>query len=97
MGDLALEREILNKRVEGIRELVTALPTLDDPHIEFSLLRSCFAFALRSTDTMAHREVREEFDTLVRAGTAGGDPGPRTLLTPSGSRPPCQWPSVGSA
>ena len=64
MGDQGFKREILDKRVEGIRGLVTALPTLDNPHIEFSLLRSCFAFpkfavALRSTDTTAHRYIRE--------------------------------------
>ena len=71
VGDLGLEREILDKRVEGIRGLVAALPTLKDPHMEFSLLCSClafpkFAFALRSTNMMVHREVREEFDALVK-------------------------------
>ena len=71
MGEIGFEREILDERVESIRGLVAALPSLDNPHMEFSLLRSCFAFpkfafALRTTDTTAHREVREEFDALVR-------------------------------
>ena len=36
--------EVLTQRVEGIRCLVQALPSLNNPHIEFTLLCSCFAF-----------------------------------------------------
>ena len=71
LGDPGFKREILDRRVESIRGLIAALPTLDNPHMEFSLLRTCiafpkFAFARRSTDTTAHRDVREELDGLVR-------------------------------
>ena len=52
---------------------MAALPDLDDPHIEFTLLRSCFAFpkfafALRSTDTVEHGDLRGMFDSIVRGG-----------------------------
>ena len=53
-----LEGKILTKKVEGGRRIISALPS-DDPHFEFSLLRSCFAFpkfafSLRTTDTSVH-------------------------------------------
>ena len=43
MGDRRFEREVLIKRVEGIRCLVQALSSLNDPHMEFTLLQSCFS------------------------------------------------------
>ena len=43
MGDRRFEREVLIKRVEGIRRLVQALSSLNDPHMEFTLLQSCFS------------------------------------------------------
>ena len=57
--------------VGAIRQLFGALPSLEDPHIEFTLLRSCFAFpkfafSLRTTNTCAHQEVRWEFDVEVK-------------------------------
>ena len=64
-------REVLEKRVRGIKTLLGALPLLEDPHIEFLLLHSCyafpmFAFSLRTSNTSSQREVRQEFDRLVR-------------------------------
>ena len=86
-----LEGKILTKRVEDSRRLISALPSFAEPHIKFSLLRSCFtfpklAFSLRTTDTSVHEGMRKEFDTLVKWGL-------EEILgvfspTPSGSRPP---------
>ena len=51
---------MLDKRVGAIRQLLGALPSLEDPHIEFTLFRSCFAFpkftfSFRTTDTCDHQ------------------------------------------
>ena len=44
---------------------------MEDPHIELTLLRNCFAlpkfsFALRTVDTSNHRGVLEDFDSSVK-------------------------------
>ena len=43
VGDSCFERGILKMRVGGIKRLIEALPSLDNPHIEFVLLWVCFA------------------------------------------------------
>ena len=70
---MGFKGEILTKRVNRIKKLVAALPSLEDPHVEYTLPRSCFAFpkfafALRSTDTTEHGESRQDFDNTVRGG-----------------------------
>ena len=63
VGSQEFERRVLHKRVWAIRQLFGAFPSLEDSHIEFTLLGSCFAFpkfafSLHTTDTYANQEVR---------------------------------------
>ena len=59
-----------------MRSLVAELHTLEDPHIEYTLLRSCFsfpkfAFALRTVDTSDHPNILQDFDLVVKEGIEG--------------------------
>ena len=76
LGDEGYEGEILEKRVIAIQELLDRLPLLEDPHMEYTLLRNCFAFpkfsfALRTTDTSKHQDLVIRFDSAVRAALEG--------------------------
>ena len=56
----------------SIQQLLENLHHLNDPHIEYSLLRSCFSlpkfgYSLRTVDTSQHQEVMQTFDTAVRS------------------------------
>ena len=49
------------------------LPSLEDPHSELVLLRSCLAlpkiiFSLRTVETSSHLEVLQEYDRVTREG-----------------------------
>ena len=73
VGDRRFEGEVLTKRVEGIRVLMQALHSLDDPHIEFNLLPSCFtfpkfSFSMRAKDLSEHQGITRSFDEAVRVG-----------------------------
>ena len=73
VGNRIFEGVVLARRVEGVRNLVQALPSLEYPHIEISLLCSCLAFpklafSLRTTDTSTHLEVKRSFDAIVSGG-----------------------------
>ena len=73
IGDHRFEEEVLQRRLDGIRDMLEHLHLLQDPHIEYSLLRSClafpkFAFALRTVDTSGHPDILSQFDTLVKEG-----------------------------
>ena len=56
--------------MDGVGEVLAALPSMDDPHCESYLLRSCFSFpkfgfAVRTVDSTPHREVLQDFDNKV--------------------------------
>ena len=71
IGDDGFVESILRKRLSSIQTLLGELRQLEDPHIELTLLRNCFAlpkfsFALRTVDTCKHKGVLEDFDRSVK-------------------------------
>ena len=71
LGSLAFEGRLLNKRVDKIERVVSRLSHLQDPHLEYALLRSCFSipklsYSLRTTDTTPHQTTLIRFDNLMR-------------------------------
>ena len=61
----------LQAKVEKVRKITEALPDLQQPHLEFTLLRSCLAlpkimFLLRSTDTSPFPHILSQFDAITR-------------------------------
>ena len=54
-----------------MREITQLLPYIEDPHIEFVLLRSCLAlpklmFSLRTVDTTNHQAPLQQYDRITR-------------------------------
>ena len=71
LGTEEFEANILEGRLVSIRHLLDSLHHLDDPHMEYQLLKSCFsfpkvAFSLRTVDTSHHQQFRQSFDWAVR-------------------------------
>ena len=71
IGEEDFVEEVLRRRLEGVRSLLAELHILEDPHLEFTLLRSCFsfpkfAFALRTVDTSGHQNILQDFDMAVK-------------------------------
>ena len=63
--------EALQEKVDKIASITSLLPDLQDPHVEFCLLRSCLAlpkimFLLRTVDTSDHQDILAEFDRHIR-------------------------------
>ena len=61
----------LAAKVNKVEQITDLLPLLQDPHIEFALLRSCLAlpkvmFLLRAVDTTKFPNVLEQFDAVTR-------------------------------
>ena len=76
LGDETFVEEVLEGRLVGIQQLLDSLPLLEDPHMAYTLLKSCFgypkfSFALRTVDTTGHQELLERFDAAVRAALEG--------------------------
>ena len=76
IGDEEFVEEVLEERLVAIQKLLDLLPTLEDPHMEYTLLRYCFsfpkiAFALRSVDTTNHQDLLKRFDEAVRTALEG--------------------------
>ena len=76
LGTEEYEGEILEERLISIRHLLDSLHLLDDPHMEFQLLKSCLsfpkvAFSLRTVDTSRHQQFRQKFDWAVRETLEG--------------------------
>ena len=71
IGEDGFVEAVLRKRLAGVQAMLGELHQLEDPHIELTLLRNCFAlpkfsFALRTVDTSRHPAVLEEFDSSVK-------------------------------
>jgi hypothetical protein len=86
-GDHELEAEILEERLTSVKSLLEKLHLLEDPHMEYTLLRSCFSFpkfsyALRTVDCTKHGEILKNFDLAVKETLEA------TLGAPL---PPAQW------
>ena len=76
IGDQGFVETVLRKRLVGVQALLGELHQLEDPHIELTLLRNCFAlpkfaFALRTVDTSRHSAVLQEFDNSVKEAVEG--------------------------
>ena len=64
------ETTILSRWLWGIKNLLEAPSSLDDPHIEFVLLRTCFTFpkfvfSVWTMNRNVHNEVSQDFDREV--------------------------------
>jgi hypothetical protein len=62
VGEQEYEAKILEKRLISIQQLLDSLYLLDDPHMEYILLPSCFSlpkfdYNLRTVDTSGHHGV----------------------------------------
>ena len=71
LGSKQFVKEKLKKLVEKVQRITSLLPLLGDPHTESVLLRSCLGlpkmmFTLRAVETMAHREILEDYDRVTR-------------------------------
>ena len=69
-----VEKEV-RRKVEKVREVTELLPLLQDPHMEFVLLRCClslpkFSFVLRTTDTTDLTHLLRDFDAITRDSLA---------------------------
>jgi hypothetical protein len=70
VGSHDFEEAILGERLAGVQRLLDSLHTLEDPHMEYTLLRNCFSFpklayTLRTVDTSLHPAFRKDFDAAV--------------------------------
>ena len=71
VGSEPFIREALEAKVEKIKTITKLLPNLEDPHLEFVLLRSTLslpkiAFFLRSVNTSPFTDLLESFDRITR-------------------------------
>ena len=71
IGHQGFIAEALQEKVEKVASITSLLPDLQDPHIEFCLLRSCLGlpkmmFLLRTVDTSGHQDLLAEYDRHVR-------------------------------
>jgi hypothetical protein len=87
LGNLEFQEEVLESRLATVEKLLQDLHLLEDPHVEYALLRSCYSFpklayTLRTVDTSQHKAFLYKFDAAVRAALE------RTLGT---SLSPAQW------
>ena len=62
---------MIEKKIQTVHDITQLLPTLQDPHSEFVLLRSCFSlpktiFLLRSTNPLPNQDLWASFDDLIR-------------------------------
>ena len=89
MGSPAFVAEKVKLKVAKVEEITSLLPLLEDPHTEFSLLRSCLSlpkisFLLRTVDTSVHTDLLQSFDRVTREGLT------RILGSPLDERAWCQ-------
>ena len=71
VGSIAFEENILAARIEKNNTILDKLHNIEDPQIEYGLLRSCFSmpklsFALRATNFKHHPLLLEKFDDGIR-------------------------------
>ena len=71
VGGYEFEEQILELRLQTVQSLLDRLHLLEDPHMEYALLRSCFSFpkfgySLRTVDTSRHPAVLTRFDQAIR-------------------------------
>ena len=76
VGSASLVKEVLDKRVAKIEEVVSKIHILEDPQAEYALLRSClslpkFRYAARTTHPCLHASSMRRFDGLMREALGG--------------------------
>ena len=76
LGHLGYEAELLQEKVNKVQEITSLLPDIQDPQIEFCLLRSCLSlpkimFTLRTVDTTAHRPLLSQRPERPSIGSLG--------------------------
>ena len=75
IGSDAFIGSVVDKRVAKIAEALSLLPTLEDSHVEFALLRSClslpkFSFVLRTCHPSSFAPSLQAFNGLMRDSLA---------------------------
>ena len=71
VGDAAFVEEALKAKIKKVENICSALPDLQQPHLEFCLLRSCLSlpkivYLLRTTDTSSASHLLDQFDSVTR-------------------------------
>ena len=71
VGSKAFEKRILEERIEKAKLICDKLPLLQDPQVEYTLLRSCLSlpklmFNLRTTYSLDHMDLWISFDEIMR-------------------------------
>ena len=71
VGSKTFEREANKKRIQKIKDIANKLQLIEDPQVEFALLRSCLSipklmFTLRTTDPSNHLDIWNNYDRIVR-------------------------------
>ena len=71
IGDEDFVRRFFQARTDKVRAITAELSSLQQPHLEFVLLRSCLAlpkivFMLRTTDTTSLKTLLHRFDSITR-------------------------------
>jgi hypothetical protein len=85
LGSDAFVQNEIRKKITKVKETTDMLPLLEDPHIEYVLLKSCLSlpklsFLLRTVDTCGFTEELRSFDRITREALN------RILGTPLDSR-----------
>ena len=71
IGSQEFIEQVIASKVEKVKETVSLLPLIQDPHTEYVLLRSCLSipkimFILRTTDPVQHQNLLQQFDSILR-------------------------------
>ena len=73
IGDEDYIKRFFQARTDKVRSITAELSSLQQPHLEFVLLRSCLAlpkivYMLRTTDTTSLKPLLHQFDSITREG-----------------------------
>ena len=76
VGSWEFEKEVLEGWLARLQQLLYRLNTLQDPHMEYTLLRSCssfskIAYSMRTMEVSLHKEFLVSFDRAVRGALEG--------------------------
>ena len=71
IGSEEYERKVIGEKMEKVREISSLLPLIEDPQIEYALLRSCLslpklAYTLRTSNPVHHLGLWQEYDRITR-------------------------------
>ena len=71
IGSLDYERRMISERMDKVRDISQKLPLIQDPQIEYALLRSCLSlpkmiFTIRTSNPTQHLNMWQEYDEITR-------------------------------